>query len=87
MEIIFKKTALDDLNIWKKTGNTSAQKKISNLLAEISVTPYFGTGQPEQLKHDLAGYWSRRINSEHRIIYKISDDNEITIYSLRGHYE
>jgi toxin YoeB len=49
-------------------------------------TPFGGIGKPEALKENLSGYWSRRINREHRILYKV--DNEIiTIYSLRGHYE
>jgi toxin YoeB len=87
MEVIFKTEALTDLKYWKNTGNKAAQNKIYALLKEISRSPYTGNGQPEQLKYDLAGYWSRRINKEHRIVYRVYEDRKtIEIHSLRGHY-
>jgi len=87
MEVIFKTEALNDLKYWKNSGNKGAQSKIQTLLKEISKTPYTGSGQPEALKYDLTGYWSRRINQEHRIIYKVYEDREtVEIHSLRGHY-
>lgn len=49
-------------------------KKITDLLKDIAEYPYTGIGKPEPLKYELAGYWSRRINSEHRIIYSVHDD-------------
>lgn len=87
MEVIFKTEALNDLKYWKNSGNKAIQNKIQTLLKEISQTPYSGSGHPEQLKYDLAGYWSRRINKEHRIIYKVYEDSQtIDIHSIRGHY-
>ncbi len=87
MEVIFKTEALNDLKYWRNTGNKAAQSKIQSLLKEISQTPYNGSGQPEPLKYDLTGYWSRRINKEHRILYKVYEDrNFIEVHSLRGHY-
>lgn len=55
-------------------------KKITDLLKDIAEYPYTGIGKPEPLKYELAGYWSRRINSEHRIIYSVHDDigNKVT---------
>ena len=62
--------------------------KITALLADIAAHPFSGLGKPEALKYDLAGYWSRRINSEHRIIYKVHEDMvEIHVLSMRYHYK
>jgi toxin YoeB len=85
MEIIFLPDADDDLLFWKKSGEKAILKKISQLLKAIIENPISGIGKPEQLKHNLSGLWSRRINSEHRIIYEIID-TKILIHSLRGHY-
>ena len=85
MEIVFTPKALDDLNQWKKSGNTSVKKKITELLQSISETPFSGVEKPEALKHELSGKWSRRINGEHRIIYSVIDD-KLNVYSLKGHY-
>jgi toxin YoeB len=85
MEIVFTPKALNDLNQWKKSGNTSVQRKINELLQSISETPFSGIGKPEALKHELSGKWSRRINGEHRIIYSVIDD-KLNVYSLKGHY-
>ena len=60
-------------------------KRITQLTESILVTPYDGIGKPEQLRHNLTGLWSRRINIEHRMIYDIQDE-KIIIHSLRGHY-
>ncbi|MFC5283220.1 Txe/YoeB family addiction module toxin [Pedobacter alpinus] len=89
MEIIFSPNALDDLRFWKKSGNIAVQKKIEKLLLAIKISPFEGLGKPEALKHNLSGAWSRRITQEHRLIYEISDQNEIivlNILSLKGHY-
>jgi toxin YoeB len=89
MDIAYKPRALEDIQFFKKTGNTAIQRKISKLLFEIELHPETGTGtgKPEKLKEDLSGYWSRRINQEHRIIYTIDRERKlIEIYSLRGHY-
>ncbi|HEY9533813.1 MAG TPA: Txe/YoeB family addiction module toxin [Mucilaginibacter sp.] len=60
-------------------------KKINSLLKEIERQPFEGSGKPEALRHNLAGWWSRRINLEHRIVYKI-DTDAIVILQCRYHY-
>ena len=86
MEVIYKDKALSDIKDWKKSGNIQVQKKITELIADILQHPETGIGKPEQLKYELSGLWSRRINDEHRIVYKV--ENEILyIASLKGHYE
>lgn len=59
--------------------------KINDLVLEILRTPFEGTGKPEALKHEYKGYWSRRINQEHRLIYKVTD-SEIILISCKYHY-
>lgn len=86
MEVAFDEIALNDLDFWKKSGNTSVQKKIEKLISAIRESPYSGIGKPEVLKHALSGKWSRRINREHRIVYEVEGDL-IKIHSLRGHYK
>jgi len=86
MQIELHEQAITDLEFWKKSGNKAVQKKIQKLILSIQENPFMGIGKPEQLKHDLSGQWSRRINSEHRIIYDVIDDI-LNIYSLRGHYK
>ena len=61
--------------------------RITALLADIVLHPFSGIGKPEALKYDLTGYWSRRINSEHRIVYSVHNDMiEVHILSMRFHY-
>ena len=60
-------------------------KRIHQLIAAIEMDPFAGIGKPEPLKHQLAGYWSRRINEEHRLVYRIEDDTLIII-QCRYHY-
>lgn len=87
MEIIYSEEAQKDISFWRKSGNKSVQKKISQLLNAIEINPYQGIGKPEMLRHSLTGLWSRRINHEHRIVYKVLEEQQlIMIYSLRGHY-
>lgn len=89
MEVIYTPEALEDLKYWKKSGNKPVLKKIQELIFAIQENPYEGIGKPEQLKHELSGRWSRRINKEHRLVYRINEKNEIIILdilSLRGHY-
>ena len=59
--------------------------KITSLIKEIAKNPETGTGKPERLKHELKGYWSRRITREHRFVYRITDEN-IEIVSCKYHY-
>ncbi len=61
-------------------------KRINKLIKEIQRSPFDGVGKPEPLKHGLSGYWSRRINDEHRIVYKVAEDN-LFIAQLRYHYK
>lgn len=85
MELSFKKTAKEDLEYWKK-NNPKILKRICDLLKSIKENPYSGIDKPEALKYELSGFWSRRMNKEHRILYKVEDDF-IGIYGLRFHYE
>ena len=90
MEVIYSEKAQKDRDFWKKSGNKAIMNKITALIADIQANPYEGIGKPEPLKHNLLGYWSRRINQEHRIIYQVTDNNTIEILdilSLKGHYE
>ncbi len=87
MEVKLLEDADNELNFWIKTGNKSIQKKIIQLLNSIQETPYSGIGKPEALKHHLSGLWSRRINSEHRLVYEIDENqNLIIVHSMKGHY-
>ena len=87
MEMIFSPASLEDLEYWKKVNNTAILKRIELLLADIAEHPFTGIGKPERLKFDLAGKWSRRINSEHRLIYSVHDDMiVIYIFSMKYHY-
>lgn len=76
-----------DLQKHKKSGNKSALNKIDKIYSELKVHPYSGTGKPEQLKHELSGLWSRRINKKDRLIYEVVE-NVVTVYiiSTIGHY-
>ncbi len=71
--------------LYWKTTDKKILKRINLLIKEIKRTPQEGIGKPEPLQHGLSGYWSRRINDEHRIVYKHQDD-EILIAQLRYHY-
>ena len=85
--IEFTAKALEGIEKLKKSGNKPALRKIRILLNELTEHPYTGTGQPEQLKHNFAGFWSRRINQEHGIVYAVDEENvTVTIVSAKGHY-
>ncbi len=85
MEVIFTPKAKEHLDYWILTGNKTILKKIAELTQSIIEKPYYGIGKPEPLKHQLAGYRSRRINNEHRFVYNVID-NVIFVQSLKGHY-
>ncbi|MBC7847455.1 MAG: Txe/YoeB family addiction module toxin [Flavobacterium sp.] len=90
MQIDFSDKAKSDLDFWIKSGNKGILNKIYLLIEDIQLHPFEGIGKPEQLKHNLTGRWSRRINQEHRIIYRVTEENTIEILdilSLKGHYE
>ncbi len=86
-QLEFTEKALEDIEFFKKTGNIKLLKKIYLLLDQITQTPFEGIGKPEPLKHHLSGFWSRRIDREHRIIYKVENEKIIIIFSTKGHYE
>ena len=77
--------AFDEFVDWAKTDKKTYQQ-ISRLISECRRTPFEGTGKPEPLRANLAGFWSRRITQEHRLVYQATDDTTI-VYSLHGHYE
>jgi toxin YoeB len=85
MRIIFSQNAWEDYISWQ-SEDKNVLKKINELIKDIQRTPYKRSGKPEPLKYDLAGYWSRRIDREHRLVYQVSG-NEILIYSCRYHYD
>ncbi len=84
MKLIFAEKAWDDYLYWQKTDK-KILNRINTLIMDIKREPFEGIGKPEPLKHVLSGYWSRRINDEHRIIYKIRQDS-ILLAQLRYHY-
>ena len=84
MKLIFAEKAWDDYLYWQKTDKKMLNR-INTLIMDIKREPFEGIGKPEPLKHVLSGYWSRRINDEHRIIYKIRQDS-ILLAQLRYHY-
>lgn len=70
-----------------KSGNTKSIKSIEIILKELSETPFEGVGNPEPLKHNLTGFWSRRINKKDRIIYSVNENTVIVeVVSAMGHY-
>ncbi len=84
MKLIFSEHAWEDYLYWQRT-DPKILDRVNKLIKEIQRTPFKGTGKPEQLKHGLSGYWSRRINDEHRIVYKVESDS-LLIAQLRHHY-
>lgn len=84
MKLTFASSAWKEYLYWQKTDK-AVLKRINALIKDIQRSPYEGIGKPEGLKHGLSGYWSRRINDEHRIVYKVTGDS-IFIAQLRYHY-
>lgn len=84
MKIIFLSTGWEDYLYWQFTDK-KVLKKINNLIKEIIRDPFSGKGKPEPLKHDLAGWWSRRIDLEHRLVYRVEKDG-VFILQCRYHY-
>lgn len=84
MKLIFSENAREDYLHWQQTDK-KALKRTNALIKEITRAPFEGIGKPEPLKHALAGYWSRRIDGEHRLVYKIDADS-VLIAQLRYHY-
>lgn len=85
MKYIFVDESWEDYLYWQQF-NPKMMGRINDLLKDISRNPFSGIGKPEPLKHKYKGYWSRRIDNEHRLIYQIKND-EILIAKCRFHYE
>lgn len=81
----FSEQATLDIAKHKKSGNKIVLSKLLILLEDVIEHPFTGIGKPELLKHNLTGYWSRRINKEHRLVYRVTD-KVIYINSVYGHY-
>jgi len=84
VKLIFSEHAWDDYQYWVETDR-QIFKRINRLIQEITRAPFSGSGKPEPLKHGLSGYWSRRLNDEHRIVCRVSED-AVLIAQLRYHY-
>ena len=84
MNISFTSEAFKDYQNWSKEDK-KIFAKIGSLIKDIERTPYKGLGKPEPLKHELSGYWSRRITQEHRLVYKVKNDT-IFIALCKYHY-
>lgn len=84
MDIIFQDEAWEDYLYWQQTDKKTL-KKINSLIKAIQRDRFEGIGNPEPLKHNLSGYWSRRINLEHRLVYRLAN-NQIRIVQCRYHY-
>ena len=85
MKYIFVDESWEDYLYWQKTDKRIL-KKINSLIKDIARNPFSGIGKPEPLKYKYQGYWSLRIDGEHRLIYKVRDD-EILIAKCRFHYD
>ena len=84
MRLIFSEHAWEDYLYWQRTDR-KLLKRINLLIQDVQRSPFEGIGKPEPLKHALSGYWSRRINDEHRMVYKVEGD-ALFLAQLRYHY-
>ena len=84
MRLVSSQDAWDDDLHWQKTDRRLLNR-VNLLIREILRSPFEGIGKPEPLKHGLAGYWSRRINDEHRLVYKVEGES-VMIAQCRYHY-
>jgi toxin YoeB len=84
VNLIFSEHAWEDYLFWQK-ADRKVLTRINQLIKEIQRSPFQGIGKPEPLKHGLAGYWSRRIDNEHRIVYKV-ENKSLFVAQLRYHY-
>lgn len=84
MRVVFTPHGWDDYRHWQ-TADRAMPKRINRLIDEIRRDPFGGIGKPEQLKHALAGTWTRRINDEHRLVYLV-DGDDLVILQVRFHY-
>lgn len=84
MILCWAEEAWDDYLYWQKNDKKTL-KRINELIKDVKREPFDGIGKPEPLKHNWSGYWSRRITGEHRLVYKI-DDDQVLIAQCRFHY-
>ena len=84
MNVSFSSSALEAFQE-RARSDPKIFERINALIKDVGRTPFTGIGKPEPLRHNLAGYWSRRITDEHRLVYKIKDDT-IFIASYKDHY-
>jgi toxin YoeB len=84
MKLIFSEQAWEEYVYWQKTDK-KLLNRINELIKAITREPFTGIGKPEPLKHSLTGYWSRRINDEHRLVYKVEGDS-LLIAQCKLHY-
>ena len=88
MKLVFSETAWDDYLYWQ-SNDANVLERLNNLIKECSRTPFKGIGKPEPLKGDLAGWWSRRVTLEDRLVYRMSgkgDTKQLEIAQCRFHY-
>jgi toxin YoeB len=83
--IIFESNAFNDFTDWS-TRDKKLYARIVQLIRDIQRSPFTGLGKPEPLRHELQGYWSRRIDDEHRLVYKVTDE-AIIIIACKYHYD
>jgi toxin YoeB len=84
-KIVFSPSSMESLQLFR-SGNQKLVFKIFDLLVDIQKNPFTGIGKPEPLKGNFSGYWSRRINDEHRLVYRVTSEF-IEVISCYGHYE
>jgi toxin YoeB len=84
MKLIFAEAAWEDYLYWQQKDKRMVER-INKLIKEVQREPFTGIGKPEPLKHALAGFWSRRITDEHRLVYRVDGDS-LLIAQLRYHY-
>ena len=85
MKLVFSPQAWEDYTFWQ-AADPKMVSRINLLLKDIMRSPHSGIGKPEPLKHAFRGYWSRRIDSEHRLVYRV-DEGAILVAQARYHYE
>jgi toxin YoeB len=88
VKLVFSEKAWEDYLYWQKNDKRIVKrivKRINTLIKDVVRSPYEGIGKPEELRHVLAGYYSRRIDNEHRFVYKVTNDS-VLIAQLRHHY-
>jgi len=85
--LVVSEKAKKDLAFFYKSGEKSIINRIERIFEELSNSPYQGVGKPEQLKHNLAGLWSRRLDKKHRLVYQVVEETiTVVIIAAKGHY-